>query len=229
MRPPHIKAQREKEILRIEKRQRELYKQLFELGYEKLENPIRHGWYRELIITKDVWTYKNAEEILEVYQKIVPMYWGATKEKARRVWDKKCSLFMISRDKPTISKKQYNKLSDKAKKYCVVFKYKTLHGNSKTRFYVNFPKACSRFQFKRAYITHRKRIDPEMISELTLLDQKLLRDGYYKLNMGGYWNRWNRIDKAIEIKKETRKVKQKLKSFKGKISNKEKEKLWEVN
>jgi len=212
MKPPHIKAQRQSEIRRIEKRQDQLYTQLWNLGYEKLAEPIKHGWYRELIITENVWSYKNAEAILEIYKKIVRHYWGSTKEKAQKKWDENCSLFMISRDKPTISKKQYRKLSDAAKHYCVVFRYKTPRGARKIRFYINFPKGCYRFQFSRAYITHRKRIDPKLISEIDFLETLLRRKGYYDLYQAtNAWDPWWRGHLVEEREKRERKVKQNLK------------------
>lgn len=232
MKPPNIKGQRKKEIRRIEKRKNRLYKQLWNLGYEKLEKPIRHGWYRELIITENVHKYKNASAILEIYEYIVPWYWATTKEKAQAEWDKRCSLFMISKDKPTISRKQFNKLSEKAQKLCVVFRYKTVHRNVKTRFYINFPKGCYRFQFKRAYITHRKRIDPSIISEIEFLEKELHKKGYFDLYQSLYsWDPgWSHY-LAYEARKRQRKMKQKIRMLnKESIEDLVKDKVsWEIN
>jgi hypothetical protein len=232
MKPPHIKAQRRSETRRIEKKRNQLYRELRNLGYEKLENPIRHGWYRELIITEDVWSYKNAEAILEIYKKIIPAQWGITKEKAQREWDKQCSLFMISRDKPTISTKQFRKLSDAAKHFCVVFRYKTPRGKKKTRFYVNFPKGCIQFQFRRAYITHRRKIDPNLISEIAFLESQLRKKGYYNLyreihSWDPWWDEW--ID--IERRKRERKIKENLKLLKREsVEDLMKDNIvWEIN
>lgn len=230
MKPPHIKGQREKEFRRIHNKIRKIDQEIRNLGYIKLEKPIRHGWYKEIIITENVERYKHSKEIKEVYQKIRSFYWGITKEKAQKAWDRDRSQYMLAKDKPTISPKSFRKLSRKAKALCVLFRYKDVKTNRyKKRFYVNLPQGCTEIKYTRAYITHRKRIDPTLMSESDLLYQRLLRSEYYNFSSGGYWNRWNRIDKAIEIKKETRKTKQKLRSFKGKISNNEKEKLWEVN
>jgi hypothetical protein len=231
MKPPHIKAQREKEFRRISNRINKLYREIRELGYVELEKPIRHGWYRELIITENVWNYKNAKAILEIYDKIIPFCWGKTKEEAQRRWDERSSLFMISRGKPTISKKQFNKLSEAAKRYCVAFPYKTTYGVRKVRFYVNFPKGCSRFKYTRAYITHRKRMNPNLESELQYLLNQLEKGGMYELNSKGYWNRCTQIEKSIEEKKETRKLEEKLMGLRNLIISEElKEKLsWEIN
>ena len=232
MKPPHIKAQRKKEIRQIEKRRDELYENLRKLGFEKLEQPIRHGWYRVLIITDDVQNHKNKAAILEIYKNIITEFWGSTKRRAQYEWDKRCSLFMISRDKPTISRRHYLKLSDTAKRYCVPFQYRTVHGHKKTRFYVNFPKSCARFQFQRCYITHRRRIDPEIISEIEFLNSQLTRKKYYDLHKASYWwDPWWGAYLAGERRKRERKIKQNLKMLKREaIDDLVKENvLWEQN
>ncbi len=219
MKPPHIKAKKEKEFRKILKRQYELYKAIRDLGYIKLEEPIRHGWYRELVITHGISKYKHAEEYLEVYNKIQTDFWGKTKEKAQEAWDRKCSLYMLSKDKPTISKKQFNRLSDEAKHICVPFRYKTRSRNWKTRFYVNFPKGCTKIKFTKAYITHRKRIDPNLQSELNFLQGELLKPKLYELDSKGYWNRWDRMSKSFKRKNEAHRVKERLSKFRNKVIN----------
>ncbi len=232
MKPLHHKGRRKKEVREIYKRMLALYVEIQGLGYRKLPEPIRHGWYRELLITDAVLDYKNATEILEVYEKIQPAFWGITKEKAQKAWDHKCALYMLSTDKPSISKKQYNKLSTKAKDICVRFKYKTSHRNWKTRFYVNFPKSCVRIKFTRAYIRYQKIIDPLLESETELLSQQLLKIGYYEANRAycndqKEWQYWKKVD----ANKRENNVKRQLKYLQGstiKEINKEKI-VWEIN
>lgn len=232
MKPPHIKAIRKKEVRQITKRRAILYRKLWDLGFEKLEEPIRHGWYRELIITKEVQLYKKADAILELYEMITRCYWGATKEKAQKQWDNNSSLYMIAKDKPTISKKQYNRLSDAAQKFCTVFRYRSIFGKTKTRFYVNFPKGCMKFQFTRAYITHRKIIDPEMISELKFLESKLNSRNYYDVYKGmDGWDTWGASQMAYETQKRERKQKKNIRMLKKEsVQDLIKDKvLWEIN
>lgn len=232
MKPPHIKAIRKKEVRQIQKRIHILYRKLWELGYEKLDQPIRHGWYRELVITNDVQFHKKANAILEIYELITRCYWGFTKEKAQREWDKKSSLYMIGIDKPTLSIKQYYRLSDQAKSFCKVFRYKTITGKRKTRFYVNFPKGCMKFQFTRAYITHRKIIDPEMISELKFLESKLNSREYYDVYKGmDGWDTWGATQMAYETEKRERKQKKNIRMLKNEsIEDLMKDKIsWEIN
>ena len=52
MKPVNIKETRQKEVRRLQHRQWDLWKQQRELGYIELKHPIRHGWYKEIIITQ---------------------------------------------------------------------------------------------------------------------------------------------------------------------------------
>ncbi|MFY0629676.1 MAG: hypothetical protein JXR05_04790 [Flavobacteriaceae bacterium] len=218
MKPPHIKAKKEKEFRKILKRLGELYQAKQDLGYIKLEQPIRHGWYKEVILTRSVEKYKNSEAIKEVYQKIKASFWGVTKEKAQLAWDEERSRYGLVKDKPTISPKSYRKLSDKAKDLCVVFKYKVKHQRKlKTRFYINFPKGCTKIKFTRAYITHRKRIDPTLESEFDFLQGTLLKPTLFELNSKGYWNRWSRMSKSFERKNEAHRVKERLSTYRNNV------------
>lgn len=213
MKPKHIKEKRRKEVFRIYKRIGKLYDEMKSLGYVKLKKPIRHGWYRELIITKEISKYKHADAYLEVYHKIQPSYWGSTKEKAQREWDYQCSIYMLSKDKPTISKKKFNKLSEKAKSICVPFRYKTSYRNSKIRFYVNFPKSCTKIKYTRAYITYQKVIDPKLESEMKLLFQQLEKHGYYEEDRRFHNYKENQFWNALIESKKKNKVKKALKKL----------------
>lgn len=215
MKPPHIKAQRRKEIRQIEKKQDELYVELRNLGYEKLEIPIRRGWYKVIKLTPEVERYKHAKAIKEVFGKIKTSYWGATKEKAQLFWDQERAQYMLSKDKATISRKSFNKLSKKAKDLCVFFRYKDKKTKKyKGKFYVNFPKGCIQIKYTRSYVTHRKIIDPKMIREIAFLESLLMRKGYYNVYVGVYaWSPWwDNGDE--ERRKRERKLKQNLRMLK---------------
>lgn len=232
MKPPHKKAKKEKEFRKILKRQDELYTQSFQLGYIKLEEPIRHGWFKVIELTPEVERYKNAKAIKEVFRKIRTSYWGATKEKAQQAWDQERSKYMLTKDKPAISRKSFNKLSDKAKDLCVFFWYKNeCTRKRKGKFYINFPQGCYVIRYRRSYITHRKRIDPLIESEIKQLDNQLMRPGFYELQLGGYWNRWERKEMSYKKKAEAHRVKERLSQYKNHvISDGLKENIsWEQN
>lgn len=186
MKPPHIKAQRQKEVRKLYKRQRKIWQLKRTLGYEKLEKPIRHGWYKEIVITSKVSRYKNQVAILEVFDKIEKAFWGRTKKNAEKQWFHKVSQFLIYKDFPTLSKRQYNKLSEKAQRLCTPYRYKNCNKKWRTRFYIRIPKNAYKIKYTRAYITHRRRIDPLLESEDALLDQQLLKFGYYNLDIAKF-------------------------------------------
>lgn len=211
MKPVNIKTTRQKEVRRLRKRQCEIRKLNHDLGYIELDKPIRHGWYKEIIITEKADRYKNKAAILELYDKIERYYWGRTKEEAEKCWLKQTSIHNIHKEFPTLSKRQFNKLSYKAQRLCTAFQYRNACKKLRVRFYVRIPKGAYRIKYSRAYITHRKRIDPNLISEDDFIDSLLLRNGYYNIKEAFYpWkDDWN----LSNYKQEKLKTKRHLKSL----------------
>jgi hypothetical protein len=227
VKPPHKKAQREKEFRKNLERQSELHRQQRALGYIELEKPIRHGWFKTIELTASVEQYKNRNAIKEVFKKIITSYWGATKEKARQCWDQDRSRYMLAKDKPTISRKSYSQLSDQGKDLCVFFRYKhpitrKYHG----RFYVNLPVGCFKIKFKRSYITHRRIIDPEIEAELDWLRSQWMKPGFFELSSRGRWNHWGRMIQSFEKKVEAHRVKEKLNRMKGIVNHHYDYEIW---
>lgn len=185
MKPKHIKSKRLQEVRKIWKRQRQISEEIRNLGYLKLDKPIRNGWFKEITITHKIELYKNKEAVLEVYDKIEKTFWGRTKDEAQKKWIKQTSENLIYKDLPTLSKKQFNKLSNKAKSLCTPFYYR-YHKKLKLRFYVRMPKGAYKIKFTRAYVTHSKIIDPLLLSEYALLNNQLLKKGYYEADQKLY-------------------------------------------
>lgn len=213
MKPAHIKCQRLKEIRRIRKRQRKIWEEKWGLGFIELKKPIRHGWFKEIIITHRVENYKNRVAIRELYDKIEKIFWGKTKEDAERKWLHETSKYLINKEIPTISRRQHNKLSHKAKSLCVPFYHMIESKKLKLRYYVKIPKGAYRIKFAKAYITHSKRIDPELESEGDLLEQQLLKIGFYEANEKLYG--WDDDWKICTHKKEKLKTKRNLRKLKN--------------
>ena len=211
MKPKHIKKVGEKEVRRIWKGRIEVCKEIRGLGYVALNKPIRHGWFKEIIITHKVERYKNRAAIEEVYDKIEKIFWGKTKEEAQKKWNTQTSKHLIYKDLPTLSKKQFNKLSGKAQLMCTPFFYKNERKKLKLRFYIRIPKGAYRIKYTRAYITHSKRIDPVLESEATLLEQQLLKKGYYEAVLKrdqwkDYWNISQNKKEKLKTKRTLRKL-----------------------
>jgi hypothetical protein len=213
MKPVNIKEQRIKEVYRLQDRQWEIWKLQRALGYIELKAPIRHGWYKEISITEKADRYKNKAAILELYNKIERYYWGRTKEEAEKKWLNQTSKYLIYKGFPTLSKKQFNRLSFKAQCMCTAFQYRNECKKLKVRFYIRIPKGAYRIKHARAYITHRKRIDPELIREDDFITSQLYRKGYYNTNqaLNPWKNRWN----SSHYKQEKLKTKRDLKGLKN--------------
>jgi len=200
-------------VRRIWKRRSEIWKEMRGLGYIELKKPIRHGWFKEIIITHKVERYKNKAAILEIYDKIEKIFWGRTKEEAQKKWLHQTSKHLIYKDFPTISKRQFNKLSFKAQYMCTPFYYKNECKKLKLRFYIRIPKGAYRIKYTRAYITHSKRIDPILESEDALLGQQLVKSGYYEANEKRYQWRWKHYWDRSKQRKEKLKIKKNLKQL----------------
>lgn len=205
MKPQHIKSRREKEIRSLEKERRKIWEAKVALGYAKLEKPIRHGWYKEIALTENVKRYKNQDAIQEVYAIVNQSFWGKTKLDCDRKWVKQTSKYLIYRDVPSISKKQFNRLSPKAQQLCTPFQFK-LERKYRTRFYIRMPKNAYKISYKRAYVTHSKIIDPSLESRDDLIEQQLHKAGYYEVYWKGskynYREYSNSRKERLSVKKE---------------------------
>lgn len=181
MKPKNRKELREKEIRRIHKKLDELFVKKSKLKLIKLDEPYRHGWFKELIITNDIDKYANKEYVKEVYRLVEKKVWAKTKEEAERKWQYQISKYLINKEIPTINRKQYNKLSIEAQKLCVPFQYYTKRRRLRTRYYLKIPKGAYKIKFTRAYVTHTRNINPELEKEIAFLYKKMERRGYYEV------------------------------------------------
>lgn len=212
MRPAHIKGQRKKEVRQIWKERRKINEQIRELPLIELEKPIRHGWYKEIVLTENINRYKSKPEVEEIFGVFCTYYWGRTKKECEMHWDAQRSKHFIHREVPTISKKQFNQLSSKAQRLCTPFQYRE-EKRLRTRFYVRLPHNAYRIKFTRAYNTHRKMLDPNLKSRLAVLENQLKRPGLYEVDQAlcSWRDRWQ----PPETKRSRIKMKNKLGRFKN--------------
>ncbi|KZS40947.1 hypothetical protein AWE51_24410 [Aquimarina aggregata] len=112
---------------------------------------------------------------------------------------------------------------------CTPFYYKNERKKLKLRFYIRIPKGAYRVKYTRAYVTHSKRIDPLLESESALLEQQLLKRGYFEADQK--LNRWKDYWYQSHLEKEKLKTKRALKGIKKySIQDILKEKItWEIN
>ena len=227
MKPISIKEIREKEVRRLHKEWRENWNKQRQLGYKKLEKPIRNGWFKELVLLDKLERYKCKPEIEEIAKKLTLSVWGRTKEIAQKKWDGQQSKHLIYRNIPTLSPKSYRKLSDKAKKHCTVFQYRC-NKKWRKRYYVRIPKYTYKIKFVRAYTTHTKIIDPKLESRDDLIQQQLNKKGWYGIANQNNSCKCNWL--LVEKEKAGKQIDEKLKRYKyfslEEIENKI---LWERN
>ena len=212
MKPVSIKEYRKKEVRKLYKEVRQLHQKHADLGYRKLEKPIRHGWYKELILLPQLERYKFKPEIEEIVTKLNRRIWGRTKEKVQEKWDRSQSNHLIYKNIPTLSPRSYRKLSEKAKRHCTPFVF-IADKKRRQRYYVRIPKHAYRLKFTRAYTTHSKIIDPNIMERLDLIDQQLNKNGWYGVTPNGrfsYKCRWE----VEDIKKDRKQTKSELKKYK---------------
>lgn len=211
MRPANIKHQRQKEARIINKEIRFIRDEIRKLPLIELDKPVRHGWYKEIVLTKNLERYKSQKAVEEIFEILNTYFWGRTKSECEKRWNCQRSKHFIYRDVPTISKKQFNKLSVKAQQLCTSFQYRECK-KLKVRFYVRIPHNAYRIKFTRAYNTHRKLLDPNLESRLDVLDQRLLSPGIFEANRANnswnwrsYWEMNETKRSRIESKRELRK------------------------
>ena len=112
---------------------------------------------------------------------------------------------------------------------CIPFRYYTKDKKLKLRFYVNLPKGTYKIKFTKAYVTHSKRIDPQLESEDALLEQQLLKNGYFEEVQKQYnWRDYWQISKSRKEKLKTNSKLRDLKKYKIQEIIKE-EISWERN
>jgi hypothetical protein len=190
MRPAHLKERREKEVRALRKRQWEIFEESRLLGYKKLEKPIRHGWFKEVILTEKLERYSCHPEVKSIHEIVDSQIWGRNKKECDEKWRKRVAGNLIVKDLPTLSEHEFNKLTPIEQRLCVPYVYH-LNRSYFTRFFLLFPRPSFQVKYIRAYVTHLKIIDPTLESELDLIDQKLLKSGYYQIDNNQTKNRWN--------------------------------------
>ena len=208
MKPVSIKAYREKEVRKLFNERHDLYQKHIDLGYKKLDKPIRHGWYKELVLMPQLERYKFKPEIEEIYKKLDIRFWGRTKAIAQEKWDKSQSNYLIYKNVPTLSPRSYRKLSEKAKRHCTSFVY-MVDKKRCIRYYVRIPRHAYKVKFKRAYTTHSKIIDPAIMERLDLIEQQLNKHGWYGITPYGSFNykyKWETVGTKKERKRQRRKL-----------------------
>ncbi|MEM6719833.1 MAG: hypothetical protein AAF611_10980 [Bacteroidota bacterium] len=203
MKPAHIKEQRQKQLRKVDKRLQKIWELQRELGYKKLENPVRHGWFKEVVLTHKIERYRNYEHMIAAFKKCKAQIWGADKGKAEANWYECMQRHEIYGSFRLISRKAYNKLPVEVQRLFSMYTYINYWGKTRYKYYLHIPKECYRVKFSRAYVTHSRIIDPLLESEYAVLEAFREKKGYYNLNAKG-WNKNKRWMKKYLFNPEKR-------------------------
>ncbi len=224
MKPTHKYESKVKEFRKLLKKLLLLRKAKRELGWTYLKKPIRHGFYKELVFREDILKRKEVPVYLEILEATKVVKWGSSKKRLEKAWgeqsknNKRIQYPGIS----ALPQKEYDKLSDKAKRFFIKRQremytpgyFETLYISILPAFYFNF-------KVSRAYIYKRKIIDSELESEMKLIENKMETEFYVQF-YGRFSNSpkwWRKLERTREKRKVQRVLKQHL--F-GEKSNEEK-------
>jgi len=229
VKPVHIKTKRKKEVRRILRRQQAIQQEIIALGYMPLDKPLRHGWFKEIVVSSKIERYKNQAYILEILKVCPNFFWGGSKEKVEKSWEELISQNLIYNNFPTFCKAEFDQLSPKAKSLCSPYHFRDEEKKMQLRYAIKLPKGAYRKKYTRAYITESKRMDPSLEMEYDLLNQQLLKSGFFEANIARY--RWIDYWNLTLVEKENNKTKRILKSLcrypLKDIHNEDS--LWEIN
>ena len=180
-------TQKEKRILNLFKRRKELWKQRHKLGYEKLDKPYQRGFVRFFVLRKDVATSKYGA----FYQELLPYInckqfssrAGFMKRKKRRKHGKR-QYKLRTQTLEELGHKEFNKLPDKFKPHFVKQEKRLKNGST---YLVFIFKEVWRYQLiiEPHIITHKRKIDTHLERELgeieNYMDKHQLHRYYSKL------------------------------------------------
>lgn len=189
----------EKRIKKVKALERELDKiRIAEknLGYVKLDKPLRDGWYRTFKLRDDIKKHKQLKVYQEILEATTTKIWGREKKYIDKKWKtyftKSCFVYQYPGVK-YLAQKEYSKLSSKARKYFVPIKIKFYYHYQKI-YFCTLPRYYFVTNYERAYITSRNIISPILQSRrqeiMEILCNAELRkySSYYNYNHRYYFN-----------------------------------------
>ncbi|UTW61960.1 hypothetical protein KFE98_18405 [bacterium SCSIO 12741] len=184
------------------------------LGYEPLENPVRHGWFKFLVLRDDIARRADATIFQEILDKCGYRIWAANKPLLHQYWEEypmKNRNFLYPGIRK-ISPKTYRLLSEEAQKW---FR-KTVQSWSpwigyRYQYHLLVPLYFFRPKMERAYITHRKVIDSDLDRRSDEIERLMLRPEYYDLSNYNYKSWW--CHEAHQGRKERKHSKRILKNY----------------
>jgi len=201
---------REKEIIRLKLKDKEISDAIRNQGYIELEKPIPHGFDAEWVLREDILRRADADAFKEALDACKQKIWS--KKKDFKFRDYKTKKWYIQYPKLNeINKEKYEALSPTAKKFFVVYddwrkKYwKSGFSDVHYRCTLSYELVV---KITQSYITHRREHD-NVLYQMDAENEKML----YKAAKGFPWGGWRSGQKfwhRQELKKEKNVAKKEL-------------------
>jgi len=199
---------RKKEVKSIEKEINNLFNAQQNLGSYLLDKPVHKGCFKHLILRDDISRRKDAF----IFQNIIDVagveVWGSNEKDADKSW-----MYQMKQNNNVyepglikINDKEYEKLLPKAKQYFEGFEAAWSHWRgSEMIYYSRVPRYYFTTGYTKAFITHRKIIDPELQEKMDELEALIMRSGYYQYswNVGYYKDKWAKPFSQKKMRRKT--------------------------
>lgn len=197
----HLNAKdiRKKEYRKLEKELDDLRHLDRNLGYKPLKNPIRHGWFLEIVFSlklKEISKYKELWEFLNSRERLNTL-WGKDKKSANDSFQDRCNYYEGVNSSLVLSRKEFNRLSENSQSLCVPFKVKIWHPYknrfiSHLYFRAKIPPKYIKRKYIKCYITKQKVIDPNLTSRIDEIIN-IMYSQYYDLSYfsNNDWRDWD--------------------------------------
>jgi hypothetical protein len=195
---------------------------IYDLGYTKLDIPLRHGWYYEMVLDPALEDNPKYKEAYEYVMGQDPYIWGKDKKSALESFAKSNSNVDFKNHFLLVGQKDFNRFPDKMHSLCNIHIYSVEEYGKKKKvqcFKLKIPSNYITFKYKKAFVTHRKNLDPTLESRLTELQNLLISAKLYNHHSIGSGS-WQDDNKDFKLDRKRSKIqlgsflrKQSLKSY----------------
>lgn len=210
---------KEKQLIRLRKKDREIHEAIRNQGWVELEEPIHNGYYAEYVLRDDILKRDDASAYQEALDACKEKIWGRTpdfkfKNKKTKRWEE------IKPKLKDIKKEVYENLSLTAKKlFCESVKPKNWRYGYSDKWYTCTLSFELVVKVTKAFITHRREHNG-ILYQMDAENEKMMR---IVANNGNPWGGshfrshkfFNKVENKKEKLKADRELRETIKQIKG--------------
>jgi len=214
MRSMDKKERREKRARTLEMEKRRLWVAHRNLGFKKLEKPIRDGWFKHLALRDDISRRKDAHVFQNIIDNCGMDFWGASKKEADRVWDKYYKKNKYAHYPGLIRPfgEKWKGMSPKARLWFDGLDWVWVHSSGYVkRYFCKVPSYYFVTTYSKAFITKKQVVNPDLDSQIDQIENKLNSNEFYRFNHDRHYSGWWMSD--FYHKKVRRRVKSCLQNY----------------